>query len=339
VGRLVNRVGERLVLGTGIALVAGSSALAGLSANYPQLLALRAAGGVGSAMFSVSATTLLLSATTSAQRGRAMGTFSGGFLLGGIAGPALGGVVTGWSLRAPFFIYAGTLAAAGAVGLLLLPRHERSDGTSTTATTTPLSITRALRVPAFRAAALANLADSWAAVGARAAIVPLFVVEALHEPPLWTGIGFTVFTLANISTLIIGGRVTDRRGRRPVLLVGCLGSAAGTAMLALPGSLPLLLVAMVIFGLGSGLLDVAPGAMMGDVVGGRGGTVVAGYQMAGDVGSLGGPLVAGALADSAGFPAAFAATALVLVGAAAVAARAPETLQLNETGQQGASRS
>jgi MFS family permease len=326
VGRLVDRIGERVVLGTGIGLVAGSSALAGLAANYGQLLGLRAAGGIGSAMFSVSATTLLLGSTTSEQRGRAMGAFSGGFLLGGIAGPALGGIITGWSLRAPFFIYAGTLAAAGSIGLLLLPRHEHVVAAKKASSQAALGILHALRLPAFRAAAFANLADNWAAVGARSAIVPLFVVEALHEPPLWTGIGFTVFTLANIVTLLAGGRATDRRGRRPVLLVGCLVSAAGTALLALPPSLPLLIGALTVFGLGSGLLDVAPGAMMGDVVGGRGGTVVAGYQMAGDLGSLAGPLVAGYLADSAGFGTAFAATAAVLVAAAVVAFRAPETL-------------
>ena len=70
------------------------------------------------------------------------------------------------------------------------------------------------------------------------------------------------------------------------------------------------MVAMVVFGFGSGLLDVAPGAMLGDVVGSAGGTVIAAYQMAGDAGSLAGPLVAGALADSTGFGAAFASTAL-----------------------------
>ena len=82
----------------------------------------------------MSASSLLLGVTTSGQRGRAMGAFSGGFLLGGIAGPGLGGLVTGWSLRAPFFLYAGTLAAAGAVGLALLPRrvgHGRHAGPST----------------------------------------------------------------------------------------------------------------------------------------------------------------------------------------------------------------
>jgi MFS family permease len=326
-GRLVNRFGERLVLGVGIAIVAVSSALAGLAANYGQLLTLRGIGGVGSAMFTVSASSLLLGSTSSGQRGRSMGAFSGGFLLGGVAGPGLGGLVTGWSLRAPFFLYAGTLAAAGAVGLALLPRRpSRHAPRAEQASQALLTIGEALRMPAFRAAAVTNLADNWAAVGVRSAIVPLLVVEVLHRSPIWTGIGLTTFTLANIVTLTIGSRTADRRGRRPLLLCGCLGSAAGTALLILPASLPLFLGAMAVFGLGSGLLDVAPGAMLGDVAGGRGGTVVAAYQMAGDVGSLAGPVIAGALADTAGFGSAFAVTTAVLLAAALVAFRAPETL-------------
>jgi DHA1 family multidrug resistance protein-like MFS transporter len=285
-GRLVNHFGERLILGAGITIVAVSSALAGLSANYGQLLTLRGVGGIGSAMFSVSASSLLLSVTSSGQRGRAMGAFTGGFLLGGIAGPGLGGVVTGWSLRAPFFLYAGTLAAAGV-----------------------------------------NLAENWAAIGVRAALVPLLVVEVLHRSPVWTGIGLTVFTAANILTLTLGSRLADRRGRRPLMLSGCLVSATGTFLLVLPHQLPLFLVAMAVFGLGSGLLSVAPGAMLGDVAGGRGGTAVAAYQMAGDLGSLTGPVLAGALADSAGFSTAFALSTAVLLAAAMIAFRAPETLR------------
>ena len=327
-GRLVNHFGERLVLGTGIGIVAVSSALAGLSANYGQLLTLRGVGGIGSAMFSVSAGSLLLGVTTSGQRGRSMGAFSGGFLLGGIAGPGLGGLVTGWSLRAPFFLYAGTLAAAGAVGLALLPRRtgRRGDGGQQAAQPL-LTVRQAFRLPAFRAAAGVNLADNWAAVGVRSALVPLLVVEALHRSPVWTGIGLTVFTLGNITTLTLGSRLADRQGRRPLLLAGCLGSAAGTTLLVLPHTLALFLIAMAVFGLGSGLLDVAPGAMLGDVAGGRGGTVVAAYQMAGDIGSLTGPVLAGALADSAGFSASFALTTAVLLAAAVVAFRAPETLR------------
>ncbi len=327
VGRLVNRIGERIVLGAGIAIVAVSSALAGFASDYVQLLVLRGAGGIGSAMFSVSANSLLIGVTSSSQRGRAIGAFSGGFLVGGIAGPGLGGLITGWSLRAPFFLYAGTLAAAGAVGLALLPRRaQRSAGGPADLQPPVLTVRRAMRMPAFRAAAFANLADNWASLGVRAAIVPLMVLEVLHRSPIWTGIGLTVFTAGNVATLLLGSRLTDRRGRRPVLLAGCLGSAAGCLLLVPAGSLWLFLVAMVVFGAGSGLLDVAPGAMLGDVIGGRGGTVVATYQMAGDVGSLSGPLIAGFLADTVGYGWAFGLTAAVLVLAAGLGARAPETL-------------
>lgn len=333
-GRLVNKLGERIVLGTGIGLVAGSSFIAGLSDSYGQLLFLRAAGGVGSAMFSVSASSLLLRVASSSQRGRSMGAFSGGFLLGGISGPALGGLVTAISLRAPFFIYSVTLAVAGGVGLMLLPRRERrDDGAAGVAdhASAPLALSAAVRMPAFRAAAFTQFADAWAALGVRSAMVPLYVMEALHRTPLWTGIGFTVFTGANALTLWFGGRISDTRGRRPVLLLGCIGSALGLLLLVFPPSLLVYLAAMVVFGLGSGFLDVAPGAMLGDVVGGRGGTVIAGFQMAGDAGSFSGPLAAGFLADHVGFEAAFAASAAVLGIAAVSAFAAPETLVTSES--------
>ena len=113
-GRLVNRLGERVILATGIAIVAVSSALAGLSQSYEQLLLLRGIGGVGSAMFTVSALSLLLRVVDADQRGRATGMWQSGFLLGAIAGPAIGGPLTDISLRAPFFVYAATLAVAGA---------------------------------------------------------------------------------------------------------------------------------------------------------------------------------------------------------------------------------
>ena len=78
-------------------------------------------------------------------------------------------------------------------------------------------------------------------------------------------------------------------------------------------------------GFGSGLLDVAPAAMIGDIIDSGGGTLVASYQMAGDVGSVVGPVAGGFLVDSASYAAAFGLAAAVLVGAAVLGFVSPET--------------
>src|SRR5690242_20322101 len=83
-GRLVDRFGEPVVMATGIAIVAVSSIVAGFSGSYAELIILRGAGGFGSAMFGVSAQTLLLVSVPTEQRGRASGLFAGGFLVGEI---------------------------------------------------------------------------------------------------------------------------------------------------------------------------------------------------------------------------------------------------------------
>ena len=77
-------------------------------------------------------------------------------------------------------------------------------------------------------------------------------------------------------------------------------------------------------GFGSGLLDVAPAAMIGDIIDSGGGTLVASYQMAGDVGSVIGPVAGGFLVDSYSYAAAFGLAAAVLWGAAVLGYVSPE---------------
>jgi MFS family permease len=85
------------------------------------------------------------------------------------------------------------------------------------------------------------------------------------------------------------------------------------------------LAALAVAGFGSGLLDVAPAAMIGDIIDRGGGTLVASYQMAGDVGSVTGPVAGGILVDSASYGAAFGLAAAVLGGAALLGLISPET--------------
>ena len=312
-GRFVNRFGERLVLAAGIGIVGVSSLLAGFSGSYTQLIVLRGIGGFGSAMFTVASFALLLRVVAADQRGRAAGTYQTGFLLGAIAGPAFGGPLTAWSLRAPFFVYATTLLVAGTVATLFLARtalHDR-EVIAGTADRAPTTLTTALRSPAYRAAVANNFAVGWAIFGVRSSLIPLFVVEGLRLGPSWTGAGLVLSAAVQALVLVPAGRLVDTRGRRPFLRAGAaLSLAAGVAM-AVAGGAPLFLAGMALYGMGSALLGVSSAAVVGDVIGGRGGTPVASFQMASDAGAFLGPLVAGALADAASFEVAFLATAAV----------------------------
>ena len=314
-------------MAAGIAVVAVSSVLAGFSQSFVELLVLRGSGGVGSAMFSISAQALLLGSVPGSQRGRASGLFSGGFLLGGISGPALGGLVAAWSLRAPFFIYGFLLVvpAVLAAGVLRQTPNQRRPAASGLPVRLLAALGDAVHSRTWRAAASANLADGFAALGVRGALVPLFVREVLHRSAVWTGIGFLLFAVLNGAALIPGGRAADNLGRRPVVIAGCAISAVGMVMLALLHGPEAYLAAMAVAGFGSGLLDVAPAAMIGDIIGRGGGTLVASYQMAGDVGSVTGPVAGGLLVDSASYGAAFGLAAAVLSGAALLGLISPET--------------
>jgi MFS transporter, DHA1 family, multidrug resistance protein len=325
-GRLTDRFGEHWVMAAGIAIVAVSSILAGFSASFTQLIVLRGIGGLGSAMFSISARTLLLVSVPGEHRGRASGLFAGGFLVGGITGPAIGGLVAAWSPRAPFFIYGGMLVVPALIAAARLRNAPRlAVPHDARAARLLAELAQALRSRAYLAAASANLADGFAVIGVRSAIVPLFVRDVLHRSAVWTGIGFGVVAVLNAAALLPSGRVADTRGRRPVIIAGCLASAAGLVMLALLPGLWGYLAALAVFGLGSGLLDVAPSAMIGDILGGGGGTLVASFQMAGDIGAVVGPVAAGFLVDRASYGAAFGLAAVVLVLAAFLGVLAPET--------------
>ncbi len=328
-GRMVDRFGSRLVMAAGIAVVAVSSVLAGLSQSFLQLLVLRGVGGLGSAMFSVSAQALLLVSVPSGQRGRASGLYTGGFLLGGITGPALGGVVAAWSLRAPLFLY-GVLLVVPTVIAATAFRPAARPVTAQAAAGPRESLAvlaGALRSRAYRTVAAVNLADGFAVLGVRSAIIPLFVRDSLHRPATWTGIGFLVFAALNGAALLPAGRVADTLGRRPVMVAGCAISAGGLLMLAVLPGLWTYLGALAVAGAGSGLLDVAPSAMLGDLLSAQarqGGILVAFFQMAGDAGTVTGPVVAGLLVDSASYPAAFGLAGGVLAAAALLALSTPE---------------
>lgn len=332
-GRLVDWMGERSSLLLGLAVVAVSSLLAGLSQSYPQLLVLRGVGGVGSAVFGVASVSIVLHVATQRIRGQAMSVYRSGFLLGGIVGPGLGGAALGISLRAPFFLYAGTLALAGVVAIAFLGRSSRAPVAGPAADEPSVAassghepepgLKQVLRTVEYQAALVTNLAVGLAVFGVRSAVVPLLFVKALHTSNSWVAWAFLVSALVQTALMFPAGRWSDTAGRRPALLLGSFVSAAGLALLAVGGSVLLAMIAMAVFGAGSAFLGSAPAALVGDVSGRRSGTVVAIFNMASDLGAVVGPVLSGWLVDHGSFAAAFGLSAAVVALAGLLGLRLP----------------
>jgi MFS family permease len=334
-GWLVDRTGERITLATGLTIVAVSSAFAGFSTSYPQLLVLRGIGGLGSAMFTVSALALLLRTVGPEQRGRAASAFQGGFLLGGVAGPAVGGIVLGISIRLPFFVYAATLGAAVVVVITMLAKAELRDklepAAPTSVETRPWTsvLGEALHNRAYVTALAVNLGNGFASFGLRSALVPLFVVNSLHLDKAWAGYGALASAAVQAPLLVRAGRTADTRGRRIALMLGTSITTIGFLGLALTGSLWAYLAAMGVLGAGAAFLGAGPAAVVGDITHGRReGPVVATFQMMSDVGAIAGPLIAGAIVVATGsYETGFLVGVGVLTATFAMAATMPETLR------------
>lgn len=328
-GSLVDRFGERTVLAAGLGIVAGTTGLAGLATSFPVFLALRAAGGVGSAMFTVAALSLLLRVAPPAHRGRAAATWQGGFILGGIAGPAAGGLLAELSARLPFFLYAGFLALAGSVALVLLRPSVTVDRAAAPApagpslAAEPVDLRTALRSRAYLTALVANFGVGWMLFGVRNSLVPLYVTEELGRTVAWAGAGLLAGSVAQALGLLRSGRLADTWGRRPTLVLGAALATASTAALVLPAQLWIFLGAMAAIGLGASFLASVPAALVADVSPTRGGRVVAVFQMSSDLGAISGPLVAGWLTDAASYQVAFAVTSAVLAGGLGAALTLP----------------
>ena len=330
-GTLVERFGERSVLAAGLAIVAVTTGLAGLAGSFPVFLALRAAGGVGSAMFTVSALSLLLRVAPPSHRGRAAARWQGGFILGGIAGPAAGGLLAELSPRLPFFLYAGFLLVAGAVTLVLLRPGVGAASSGEPVVTgpdldpDPVGLRAALRTRADVAALVANLGVGWVLFGVRNSLVPLYVTEELGRTVAWAGAGLLAGSAAQALGLLRSGRLADTWGRRPALVLGAALGTASTAVLVLPPVLWVFLVSMAVFGLAASFLASVPAALVGDVSPARGGRVVAVFQMSADLGAIVGPLAAGWLTDVASYQVAFAVTTAVLAAGLVGALALPRT--------------
>jgi MFS family permease len=324
-GLLVQRLGERRIYISGLLIVAVSTGACAFSHAYWQLVVFRALSGVGSTMFFVSAFALMIHISPADSRGRVAGMFTTSFMLGAVGGPAVGGLTAGWGLTAPFIAY-GIALLAVAVALFYGLRNSTL-AAPPPPTRSTVTMREALRIRAYQSALLSNFATGWSAFGLRVALVPLFVTDVMGRSIGVIGVVLAAFAAGNALAVIPSGYLSDRMGRRTLLIVGLAASGVATVWLGVVSSLPAFLTAACVSGAATGIFMSPLQAAVADILGSeaRAGTPVAAVQMMSDLGAIVGSMTVGWVVERLSFGWDFAISGLVLLVAAAGWVLAPET--------------
>ena len=152
------------------------------------------------------------------------------------------------------------------------------------------------------------------------------MVEEMEVSTAFMGVGFTVASVVNGLLLLRAGRQSDERGRRYVAMVGTAAMLISTLLLLVTVQGWIFLPAMFFMGIAGAYLSTVPGSLIGDVLKGKGGQVIALMQMSGDFAAMVAPIVLGALADFTGeFWPAFLVSSILMAGLFALTTRIPET--------------
>lgn len=300
-------LGYRTMIVTG-AILLGAPALVLLTPEPSAvLLAVSLVRGFGFGLCGVATGALTATLLPADRRGEGLG------LLGLVAGvPAVIALPAGVWLAGHHLTTAVAVLAAVA-GLLpvatirWLPRRGQSPGTSSGAPARSRS-GPALRLPLIFAAATIA-----------AGVVDSFLPLAKGIPASLCSVALLVQSIAATLSRWQAGRYGDRYGHSRLLMPALIVSAIGLAAMIGLSSPVLVMVSMVLFGAGFGVIESATFALMLDQL--PEATASARWNLAYDAGYGAGPAAFGLFATATGYPVAFALTGIVVLAIVPAALR------------------
>lgn len=311
VGWLLDWRGRRGLLLAGAAIFAAASLLYPLAHSTVPLLVVRILHGVGMGLFPTAGIAVVADLAPPERRGEAMGFFGMASNLAMGVGPVVGVVLDQRFGFVALCLGAAVLAALGTLLSLRVPETGvpadpppfRLGGLFASAAFHPAAITLALYVP----------------YGAVMSFLPLLTEARGAGNP---GAFFGLMAVALLAVRARAGQLSDRYGRRAVVLPAMALTAGALALLAGARSAWWIYGAGLVFGLGFGCAQPALMAWAADRVGPADrGKAMGTFYTAWELGIGGGSILAGLLLPYAGFDGLFGLAAAVALAGGALAAR------------------
>jgi multidrug resistance protein len=293
-GRLSDRVGRRPVILVTLLGSCVSAFMIGIAHTLLILFLARILNGVSGASYAA-AQAYVADVTDSEGRARGMGLIGAAFGIGFIIGPALGAGLSLISPATPFFFASGLAGLNLVLAWRLLP-ESRKPGS--------------LRAPMGRFAMMRHALTSrelgplvWLSFLATFAFVGMeatFSLLGAHRFGYGPGTMGMLFAFVGVAAAlgqgVLVGRVVARYGEVQVMIWGLIGTAVGLALLAAAFNVAVVLLALLVLGIFSGLAFATLSALISHAapVDAQGGVLGVAASTSG-LARVGGPILAGAL--------------------------------------------
>jgi DHA1 family multidrug resistance protein-like MFS transporter len=334
-GRLADAAGRRAVLALGGLVTAAGNLLCAYAPSYPLFIGGRFVAGAGAGLVLIAGQVVLADITVPANRGRTMAIYQGVFLFAVGVGPLPGGLLAErFGLASPFLVYAtaGILAAAVAWTQIPETRTGYGGGAAVAAAELPpfgAQIRLLTRRIGFVLATLISLMGAVARTGALFNVIPVLARDRLALSADRIGLGLALASLVGLVLIYPSGMLADRFGRKLLIVLATLMSAAAMLVFLLAPSYAWLLAACVVWSLATGVSGPAPAAYAADVAPpGMNAAAMSTFRMLSDAGYVLGPLALGLITDLFGADAALATAAALLAAVALLfGLYAPETFR------------
>lgn len=306
------------VLGRRPLLLVGASVFAIMPFTYigvaslGALLAFRFVHGSATAIVGPVASASLSDVAPAQRRATWLSTYSA--VQG--AGQALGPVVAGYAISTGGYDLAFVIAGLIALATPLLANRWPAGPVMARSHTPPLTqvmqgILDVGRHPLILMTSLAQAAQ-FVLNGTLNAFLPLFARGALGLSPSALGWLFALQTATTLATRPFMGMLSDRIGRRGVIVVGLTVSSGAVWLVSGAGSVLGLIVAVFIYAVGVAVTTAATSAFITDLSQrSRYGVAHGVFGTIYDVGDALGPIAAGVLVATVGYPRMFQVMALV----------------------------